>query len=310
MLNLENTRAVSQSELDQAYGSNVIDYAVEAGAEIRFRVIMKAGPREGTAVSYWRLKTPSGAPFGDRLWCDIQVVSPAPALHNYPRPVMACRYPVPFNPPAHASDPLENTEGRLRPRAQFEQKMCELRERQEEQDRTLREMQERDRTSLEERMHKMRELQVAAVQKEINRRIVESSARSSYLSPEPSAHSSPSPDSPSSPASPKREETAEIPVAEKPQPVEAPVNSSGMIFPKLDKESPASSTHQSMPDLIDPTAVRDESSTVAESEQDDGEFFEDAESIEIRSFSSGDDDESFMTDEEYDILDASDEEAT
>jgi len=40
-------------------------------------VTLKTPQREGRAVSYWRLKTPDGAAFGHKLWCDIDVESAA-----------------------------------------------------------------------------------------------------------------------------------------------------------------------------------------------------------------------------------------
>ena len=76
-----------------------------------------------------------------------------------------------------------------------------------------------------------------------------------------------------------------------------------MIFPQLDKESPESSTYEtSAIQLESPMSVK---STIARTVTvaSDEEFFEDAESVALHS-----DDEGFMTDEEYDILDASDEE--
>ena len=84
---------------------------------------------------------------------------------------------------------------------------------------------------------------------------------------------------------------------------------SGMVFPKLEKESPASSTHEdkdvskteSNPETVKSPSV----ATVATTETDSvvnevtaqDEFENDS-----------DEDEGFLTDEEYDILDASDEE--
>jgi next-to-BRCA1 protein 1 len=88
-----------------------------------------------------------------------------------------------------------------------------------------------------------------------------------------------------------------------------PEEKSNMIFPKLDKESPASSTH-------DITATASTSSkaegaplpTSPESDKADLEIFEDAESVSF--VDSSDEDDGFLTDEEYDILDASDEDLT
>jgi len=82
-----------------------------------------------------------------------------------------------------------------------------------------------------------------------------------------------------------------------------------MIFPVLEKESPASSTHQ---DYIPTNSVETEnipavaSPTTAKS-VDGSEFFEDAESVSLVE-DSDNESSGFLTDEEYDILDASDEE--
>jgi next-to-BRCA1 protein 1 len=87
--------------------------------------------------------------------------------------------------------------------------------------------------------------------------------------------------------------------------LEPHASGSGMIFPQLDKESPESSTYQSST-TAEPRSPVSEKSDVARTVTvaSDDEFFEDAESVALHS----DEDEGFMTDEEYDILDASDEE--
>jgi len=85
MLNLDNNKPLSHTELAEASESNVVGRPVEIGEEIAFRVVLKAPKREGTAISYWRLKTADGTPFGHRLWCDIQVIPPpAPATASPP----------------------------------------------------------------------------------------------------------------------------------------------------------------------------------------------------------------------------------
>jgi len=91
-------------------------------------------------------------------------------------------------------------------------------------------------------------------------------------------------------AEPKEEENL-IDVNVKDEPKENLASSSEMIFPELDKESPVASMHA------------ETAETPAEPEEHD--IFSDVTSI--ASFPE-DDDESFLTDEEYDILDASDEE--
>merc|ERR1711881_662688 len=82
-----------------------------------------------------------------------------------------------------------------------------------------------------------------------------------------------------------------------------PEAKSTMIFPKLDKESPVSSTADVSAAM--PPAPPSEISA-AKSEKSELEIFEDAESVSF--VDSSDEEEGFMTDEEYDILDASDEE--
>jgi len=73
--------------------------------------------------------------------------------------------------------------------------------------------------------------------------------------------------------------------------------SSTMIFPKLDKESPVSSTHE---------ALTNETSTPKPANEEDQDLLEDIESLELEDDETED---GFLTDEEYDILDASDEES-
>lgn len=74
---------------------------------------------------------------------------------------------------------------------------------------------------------------------------------------------------------------------------EPKVEGSQMIFPKLEKESPAASMHEPAPSTASTASVHDE----AEEFEEFGDNFEDEET-----------EDGFMTDEEYDVLDASDEE--
>jgi next-to-BRCA1 protein 1 len=107
-------------------------------------------------------------------------------------------------------------------------------------------------------------------------------------------------------------------VQERPEPsalVEAPAGvvikeqpqteGSGMIFPTLEKESPTSSTHDVA--ATESSALAEaKPATTASSIASELEIFEDAESLEL--IESSDEDDGFLTDEEYDILNASDEE--
>ncbi|KAI9813593.1 MAG: hypothetical protein M1827_003662 [Pycnora praestabilis] len=76
---------------------------------------------------------------------------------------------------------------------------------------------------------------------------------------------------------------------------ESKATESTMIFPKLDKESPISSTYEA--------ALSSETPARKEVSDDEREVLEDVESLEL-----DETDDGFLTDEEYDILDASDEE--
>lgn len=322
MLNLDNTQPLSQGELADASESNVVGRPIAANEEVAFRIIMKAPIREGTAISYWRLKKADGTPFGHRLWCDIQVVS-APTPH--PADPVEADPTAPINPTpyerfqqakmeryralraAHTQAQnlrLEKNKADSERTPHFEQKALEhIRHMQSHlkekyaQDQLSGEMSE---VAEREKMLRIQNVRKAAVERLLETRRKEHEA---YTALQQAVS-----EQEKTPEVPAKEETAELPVeeqaVEKPAESEPQPQSSRMIFPQLDKESPASSTHEAMttqPEMpkseVAPTAA-----SVVESED---EFFEDAESVEIRSIDS---DDGFMTDEEYDILDASDEE--
>lgn len=234
MLNIDNNRPLSQAELANASESNVIGRPVEAGEEVFFRVIMKAPQREGTAISYWRLKTADGLPFGHRLWCDINVVAAqdqAPAWCSMER----------------------------------------------------------------QKMEHIQQVRNAAVQLLMDRGRREHMSRAEIVKPYQTG-----PNAEKSAIQP----TTELPAEEKPSKSAPEPMACGMVFPQLDKESPESSTYEA-PTAVEHQSPVSEKSTIARTVTvaSDDEFFEDAESVALHS-----DDEGFMTDEEYDILDASDEE--
>ena len=89
---------------------------------------------------------------------------------------------------------------------------------------------------------------------------------------------------------------------------------SSMIFPRLDKESPVPSVHDAAASPVakseDTFVQPPKSSEMADAEAaDKQEVFEDvAEDLESLELASESDDDGFVTDEEYDVLDASDEE--
>lgn len=288
MLDLDNTRALSSGELAEASESNVIGRPVAVGEEVAFRIVLKAPVREGTAISYWRLKTADGLPFGHRLWCDIQVTSPpAPASPLAQTPVEAEASSSSTTPTKslyegyHAQQISREALMRLE---QFRRQQSEERMKQSSM---LVKMEE-------ERMARIQKVRKAAVERLMDARRKDQEAQNNLQAVQEQEQVS---------DVPAKSETAELPakeIVEKPAAAEAALQSSGMIFPQLEKESPASSTHEAVtgpPESPRPASVT--TATVS-----DEEFFEDAESVEIIS---EDEDASFMTDEEYDILESADE---
>ena len=73
MFDLDINQPISVHELAMAQSSNSIDRVVAVGEEIEFSVMMRASTSVGKNISYWRLKTAEGLPFGHKLWCDITV---------------------------------------------------------------------------------------------------------------------------------------------------------------------------------------------------------------------------------------------
>lgn len=179
MPNVDTKNPSSVTAMAAANKSNALE-KVEPGMSAKFVVLLKSPEREGRAISYWRLKTAEGIPFGCQLWVDITVTASA------------------------------DVDG---------EKIVELGE--------------------------------------------------------------PGPEE-------VRSEVGQI------------EEGSTMIFPKLDKESPVSSTH----------GLSTEDKTEATNEREDGEEAEEelAEDLERLDLEASDEsDDGFLTDEEYDILDASDE---
>lgn len=255
MLNIDNTRPLSHAELADASESNVIGRPVEVGEEISFRVTMKAPQREGTAISYWRLKTADGMPFGHRLWCDINVVATPSPNNQHPlyERLLQAR--------------LEKMKAAQQSRAQ-----------QLEQ----------------EKMANIQRVRKLAVERVLEKRRLEHQAALASIKTEELEIPI---------AKPAQQPAAELPVDDKHTECAPEPESSGMIFPQLDKESPESSTYHSST-TAQPDSPKSEKSTIARTVTvaSEDEFFEDAESVALHS------DDGFMTDEEYDILDASDEE--
>jgi next-to-BRCA1 protein 1 len=177
MFNVDARHPSSVESIRAAMESNKLHVPIEAGQSADFTVTLRTPHREGTAISYWRLKLPNGEAIGHRLWCDIQVQ--------------------------------------------------------------------------------------AAI-----------SSSSSDVQTEPTVEAEDS-------------EKSQSTIADHTEP-----SGSRMIFPKLEKESPESSTYEAAPSNRAPTV-----STASEED--------DLESLELDEVST---DAGFLTDEEYDVLDASDQE--
>ncbi|KAL9000587.1 MAG: hypothetical protein Q9169_000880 [Polycauliona sp. 2 TL-2023] len=73
MFNVDPNHPLSVANIYKATESNTIDHEVRIGEEVDFTVVMRTPEREGKAISYWRLKTADGFPFGHKLWCDVVV---------------------------------------------------------------------------------------------------------------------------------------------------------------------------------------------------------------------------------------------
>lgn len=183
MFNVDTDRPSSLTDITSAMESNELSAPLLPGQSADFTVTLKTPQREGTSISYWRLKLPDGTPFGHKLWCDIQVRADAP------EPAVA-----------EAAEAKEVTE------------------------------------------------------------VKEETQQTSEVKKEPE------------------------------------LTESDMIFPKLDKESPVTSTHESMPAA--PTAP-------SLANTDERDILEDVESLTLED---EDTEGGFLTDDEYDILDASDQE--
>jgi next-to-BRCA1 protein 1 len=88
MLNVDPDHPSSVDDIEKAIESNTIARVVEVGEEVDFVVTIKAPRRCGKAISYWRLKSADGTPFGHRLWCDIDVIEKEVKAEPTPEPVV------------------------------------------------------------------------------------------------------------------------------------------------------------------------------------------------------------------------------
>jgi next-to-BRCA1 protein 1 len=73
MFNVDSDHPSSVETIRSAMESNKLSAPLEPGESADFTVNLRTSQREGTSISYWRLKLPNGMAIGHRLWCDVEV---------------------------------------------------------------------------------------------------------------------------------------------------------------------------------------------------------------------------------------------
>jgi next-to-BRCA1 protein 1 len=345
MLNVDKKNPSSTQELAAATETNVIARPVEVGEEIAFRVPLKAPHTLGTKISYWRLKTADGQAFGHRLWCHINVVDQEIEETRSQPQIISPRFAPVSVPtverseevgrPSHQQDFLRTVlQQRVDRRRELEDRAAML-SKALEKAKAVQEAQkkaEEEQKSTRAQMLRNLASEIGAVEMQHKARYAAARAAVDAANVAKEATPASLAELPVSTrafqdynmqlrlleeANRKRQAEASrsVPAVQAPAEVEAPaatvnataveepaMESSRMIFPTLEKESPASSTHSIAPAA--PAMVAAQPATVSSSGSE-ADFFEDAESVDLVDSSSED---GFLTDEEYDILDASDEE--
>jgi next-to-BRCA1 protein 1 len=382
MLNVDNERPASITDIADATESNVVGRQVEIGEQIAFKIVLKAPMREGKHISYWRMKSADGTPFGHRLWCDIEVKKPAEAKAPSPAPAV-------FNTPFDASQQAQLQ----RMQAMRQQQMQMMKNQQMVMQAQMRKQQEQAQAqaaangaNISARIAAMREQQAKRREQmmaQFNAQRDQLQAQGIKREDMPSwpQHANPAIGSSTEVSeeekarkeaararvehvkakilrareekakafeafkenAAKEKEVADKKSAEENEKVNKiieevknsedeskaeteDVETSQMVFPKLEKESPASSTYESAPSTSSkgkaayveneegeiehsatpaPVPVPEVTSPIDELDDD----FDELDDIEVLS-ANGDEseDDGFLTDEEYDILDASDQE--
>ena len=85
MRNLDMGHPISVADLEKSVESDMLPLDVGTGVNWCFTVTLRTPKRRGKYISYWRLTAPDGVKFGDKLWCDIDVSEDAHKI----RPVAA-----------------------------------------------------------------------------------------------------------------------------------------------------------------------------------------------------------------------------
>jgi next to BRCA1 gene 1 protein len=106
MRNLDIFNPSSVTDMVVANRSNVLKNSLQPGKTAVFTVLLKSPQREGRAISYWRLKTPEGLPFGHKLWVDINVKTPVVELPIRSAPITAPPAPTVVDAPEEEEKPV------------------------------------------------------------------------------------------------------------------------------------------------------------------------------------------------------------
>ena len=254
MLNFDQNKPGSVNDLAMAQETNLTTEPVLPGHSYQFTVTLKAPVKTGKHISYWRLKSFDGTPFGDKLWCDISVVAPSAFADSQALPIMS-------RPPTWCAHPTPQQPTSQDPPADYQVQLMLL-----------------------EASNKRRLMECRTLN-EKSRQETASSTQSPFACSNPQA---------SSPAS--------VPVQQHPKPAsveDEETAESGMVFPKLEKESPESSTHQDeAPTETKATTLA--SPSIATTATETESVADEAKEIEsVADFSDSDEsDGGFLTDEE------------
>ena len=318
MLDMDSDRPSSTHDLAKAQESNVAGI-VEVGGEFSFTVSMRAPMREGHHISYWRLKAPDGTPFGHKLWCDIQVkqsVRPnsTPSFQERVREHFGQQWSLKRAQMEQRrqeemfSIAAVNTEGSDNPvtskadvhalsKEDYSTRLAWLE--QENKIRLARARMPQEVTPTASRAQSgalfdyERQLELLCQQNQMRLQMARACA-SGITADEVKFRAI---------RITETEPTVENAHDEK-------LETSVMVFPTLEKESPTSSTYHDAPassiasDQV-PKSMGETETVDTATDAEHLKTFEDLESLELEE---SDGDDGFMTDEEYDILDASDEE--
>lgn len=301
MLDVDPTQASAASTMASASHSTELGRDLPPGEKHQFEVRLRAPSRPGKAISYWRLKAVDGTVFGHRLWCHVEVEAKAAGSDSSVAVNETKSKPFVHDPfTDHASE-------RPTTYAEYEAQLDLLRLKNMQR-MSQAQMSERNLESYyskyQDRMRALRAVHCSAV----------SDGHQSKSASLPVAVTE---------TAGKSSETKSDAVT-----ISAtPKTSSRMVFPTLERESPNNSVSQLdttsspvaiarprqeiPPSAIETTSEQSAISPVAPVIATEEEPFDDLGEDLVVMSADGDntsDDEGFLTDEEYDILDASDQE--